>query len=185
MGVNEYISYEQFGANFVRHAVTAERIAASITEVAGDTIEEGPTPAGPGGIATATSTGRIGTVRVVPNPGDLVRFDAVLPIELDLEVKLGPVGNRYRGLVEVPLKLTVHVARPLMLVIEIAPVAGNEVRVDMRSTSVGGDVLQRVGNIDAEVQGQVARIVNQKMSTDKAKAARTIDVGALVDESWA
>ena len=185
MGVNEYISYEQFGVNFVRHAVTAERIAASITEQAGATIDEGPTPAGPGGIATATSTGRIGTVRVIPNPGDLVRFDAVLPIELDLEVKLGPVANRFRGLVEVPLRFTVHVAQPLMLVIEIAPVVGNEVRVDMRSTSVGTDVLQRVGNIEAEVQGQVARIVNQKMSTDQAKAARIIDVGALVDESWA
>src|SRR5687767_5959325 len=130
VGMHDYISYEQFGVNFVRNAVTAERIAASITETAGATIEEGPTSAGPGGIATATSTGRIGTVRVTPRPGDLLGFDAVLPIELDLEIKVGPISNRYRGLVEVPLKMTVHVAQPLSLVIEIAPVVAADVQVD-------------------------------------------------------
>ena len=184
MGVNEYISYEQFGANFVRHAVTAERIAASITDIAGESIDVGPTPAGPGGIATATSTVRIGTVRVTPHPGDLVSFDAVLPIDLDLEVKLGPVVNTFRGLVEVPLRFTVNVAQPLTFAIEAAPVVGNDIKVDLRSTSFGADILQQVGNIDAEVRGQVARMVNERMSTEKEKAARTIDVGALIDESW-
>ena len=182
--MNEYISYEQFGVNFVRHAVTADRIAASITETSGSTIEEGPTPVGPGGIATARSTGRIGTVRVAPRPGDLLGFDAVLPIELDLEIKVGPISNRYRGLVEVPLKMTVHVVQPLTLVIEIAPVVPAEVRVDLRSTNLGADVLQQMGNVDAEVQAQVARTVNEKMNTPEAKAARVIDVGAQIDESW-
>lgn len=182
--MHDYISYERFGVNFVHHAVTAERIAASITGVAGDTIDEGPIPVGPGGIATARSTGRIGTVRVVSHPDDLVCFDAILPIELDLEVKVGPVTNRYRGLVEVPLRLTTHVAEPLTLVIEAAPVVPGDVRVDMRSTSLGADVLQQVGNVDAEVQAQVARLVNEKMNTAEAKAARIIDVGALIDESW-
>jgi hypothetical protein len=183
--MNEYISYEQFGVNFVRHAVTAERIAASIADVAGDKIDVGPTPAGPGGIATATSTGRIGTVRVTPSPGDLLGFDAVLPIELDLQVKLGPVSNGFRGLVEVPLKFTVHVADPLTFVIEVAPVVGKDIHVDLRSTGLGGDLLQQAGNLDGEVQGQVARMVNERMNTEKAKAARVIDVGALIEESWA
>ncbi|MCA1705656.1 MAG: hypothetical protein LC808_21315, partial [Actinobacteria bacterium] len=178
-----YMSYEQFGVNFVRHAVTPERIKASITDLAGDKIETVPSPVGPGGMATAKSVGHIGTVRVTAAPGDLVAFDAVLPIELDLEVRVGPVPNRYRGLIEVPLKLTVHTAQPLMLVIEIAPVVPKDVLVDLRSTSMGADVLQRMGNIDAEVQGQVARMVNEKMNTDEAKAARIIDVDALLAET--
>lgn len=92
------MSYEQFGVNFVRHAVTAERIAASIAEQSGDRVDVGPIPAGPGGIATATSTGRIGDITVTPEPGDLLRFRAVLPIQLDHEVKLGPVAKRYDAL---------------------------------------------------------------------------------------
>ncbi len=182
--MNEYISYERFGVNFVRYAVTAERIAASIAEVAGETIDEGPTPVGPGGVATARSTGRIGTVRVISRPGELVGFDAVLPIELDLDIKMGPVSNRYKGLVEVPLKLTANAAQPLQLIVEIAPVVGKDIKVDLRSTSVGADLLKRVGDVDAEVQAQVARIVNAKMNTPTARAARVIDVGALIDESW-
>jgi hypothetical protein len=180
----DHISYEQFGVNFVRHAVTAERIRASLVEQSGDNVDVGPTPAGPGGIATATSTGRIGDIRVTPEPGDLMRFKAVIPIELELEVKLGPVANRYKGLVEVPLSLTVRTAQPLNIVIEISQINGSDVRVDLRSMSAGADMLQKVGNIDAEVKAQVARTVNERMDTEKARAARVIDVAALVEESW-
>ena len=182
--LREFLSYEQFGVNFVRHAVTAERIKASITGLAGDDIVSGPNPAGPGGIATATSTGRIGEVRVLPEPGDLVRFRAVLPIDLDLDIKLGPISNRFKGLVEVPLVMTVHISHPLTLVIETRPVTGNEISVDIRPTSAGADLLKRVGDIDAEVKAEVARIVNEKMNTPAAREQREIDIAELIDRSW-
>jgi hypothetical protein len=179
--LRDYMSYEQFGVNFVRHAITAERIHASITGLTGADIVSGPSPAGPGGIATTKSTGRIGEVRVVPVPGDLVGFRAVMPIELELEIRLGPVSNRYKGLVEVPLTLTARTSQPLTIVVEVEPVNGSEIQVDIRPTNVGADLLQRVGNIDAEVKAEVARIVNEKMNTDEARAERVIDVAALVD----
>ena len=182
--MREYTSYERFGINFVHHAVTAERIKASITGLASQEIVSGPNPAGPGGIATAKSVGRIGEVRVLPEPGDLLGFRAVLPIDLELDIKLGPVSNRYRGLVEVPIRLTVQVADPLTIVIEVSPVHGNEITADIRPSNVGADLLSRVGNIDAEVKGEVARIVNEKMNTEQARAERVIDVGALIDRSW-
>lgn len=180
----DYISYEKFGVNFVRHAVTAERVAASLTEMAGDRVEVGPTAAGPGNIASATATGRIGAVRVTPDPGELVRFMAVLPIDLDLDVRLGPVSNRFTADVEVPLALTVRTAEPLTLVIDINNVTPSDVRVTLRSTSVGGDVLQRVGNMEAEVQTEVARTVNARLISKEARVARIIDVAALVEKSW-
>lgn len=182
----DYISYETFGANFVRYAVTPERIATSMTRVAGDSVDVGPMAAGPGGIATVTATGRIGVIDVRPDPapGDQLRFTATLPIDLDLEVKLGPVGNRYSGEVKVPLAMTVRAAAPLTLVIDITPVTPRDVVVDLRSLSVGGDVIQRVGNMDAEVQAQVAKVVNERVNSDRAMETRVIDVAALVDESW-
>lgn len=182
--MKDYMSYEQFGVNFVRHAVTAERIKASITGLAGTDITSGPSSAGPGGIATATSVGRVGEVRVVPEPGDLLGFRAVLPIDLDLDIKIGPLSNRYKGLVEVPLIMTVRTAQPLMIVIEIKPVHGSDISVDIRPANSGADLLQKVGNIDGEVRAEVARIVNDKMNTEAARAERVIDVAAVIDESW-
>ncbi len=179
----DYISYEKFGVNFVRYAVTTERVAASLAETAGDRVDVEPMPAGPGGIATASATGRIGTIRVTPDPGELVRFLAVLPIDLDLEIRFGPVTNHFKGLVEVPLSLTVRTAEPLTIVIDINPVTPSDVKVDLRSTSVGADVLQKVGNVDAEVQGHVARVVNKRLVSEQAQAARIIDVAAQVG-SW-
>lgn len=182
--MSEYMSYEQFGVNFISHAVTAERIKASITGLTGSDIVSGPNPAGPGGIASARSVGRVGEVRVVPEPDDLVRFRAVLPIDLDLEIRLGPVTNTFKGLVEVPLSLTVHARQPLTIQIEIRPVTGSDVQADIRPVGAGADLLKRVGNVDGEVRAEVARIVNEKMNTEDAKAARVIDVAALVEDSW-
>ena len=182
--MKDFMSYEQFGVNFVRHAVTAERIKASVTGLAGTDIVSGPTSTGPGGIATATSVGRVGEVRVVPEPGDLLGFRAVLPIDLDLDIKIGPVSNRYKGLVEVPLVMSARTAQPLTIVIEIKPVHGADITVDIRPANTGADLLKKVGNIDAEVRAEVARIVNEKMNTDAARSERVIDVAALIDEAW-
>ena len=182
--MKDYMSYEQFGVNFIHHAVTADRIKASITGLAGKDIVSGPSPAGPGGIASAKAVGRIGEVRVAPHPGDLVSFRALLPIDLDLEIRLGPVSNAYKGLVEVPLSLTVHVVQPLTIQIEIKPITGSDVQVDMRPANAGADLLKRVGDIDSEVRGEVARIVNEKMDTKEARASRIIDVAVLIEDSW-
>jgi hypothetical protein len=178
-----HITYEQFGVNFVHHAVTAERIAASMNDVAAGTIEMGPMPAGPGGIALVTVTGRIGEIKVIPEDGEPLRFGAVLPIDLNLEVKVGPVPNRYTGSVEVPLALTVRASEPLVLEIEIAPVTAGDVKVELNPENIGGDFLKRVGNMDAEVQQQVARTVNERVNTERALATRTIDIGALVEKA--
>lgn len=182
--MEEFISYERFGVNFVGYAVTAERIKASITGLTSEEIVSGPNPAGPGGIASAKSVGRIGEVRVVPEPDDLLRFRAVLPIDLDLDIKLGPVSNRYKGLVEVPVLLTVRVTSPLTIVIEVNQVHGNDIQADIRPANVGADLLSRVGNIEGEVKSEVARLVNEKMDTEQARASRVIDVAELIDRSY-
>ncbi len=180
-----YISYERFGVNFVRHAVTAEKIAPAIADVAGDTVAVGPLAAGPGGIASVSATGRIGTIAVRPEPGELLRFVATMPIDLDLDVRIGPVVNRYSGKVEVPLAMTARVAEPLTLVIDVDPVIAGDIRVTLQPENPGGDLLQRLGNMDAEVRSQVARFVNDRLTSDEAVAARTIDVAAIIDDAWA
>jgi len=43
----ERIAFDQFGHNFVREVVTADRVAATIAAVVGERIEVGPIAAGP------------------------------------------------------------------------------------------------------------------------------------------
>jgi hypothetical protein len=179
----DHISYEQFGVNFVNRAVTAERIAEALTDSAGGAFKIGPMTAGPGGIAVAEAKGRAGVVEVKRLPGSQVKFAATLPIVLDLEIKVAAVPQRYRGNIEVSLSLSVHTADPLWLVIEVEPVTALDVDVDLRSEGGVGGMLQRLGNIDEEVRGQVVKVVNERISAPEARSTREIDIAALVDRS--
>ena len=179
------ISYEQFGVNFVTAAVSPERVKSAIADVSGDTVDVGPMPAGPGGIATAKATGEIGAVEVHRIEGPTLKFQAKLPIDLQLEVTVAAVPQRYEGLVEVPLLLTVHTVAPLTLLIEIKPVVPRDITVKLESSGLGAGVLQRVGNIDDEVRKQVAQVVNERVGFDEAKASREIDVHVLIEEAMA
>ena len=179
----DLISYEQFGVNFVAAAVTVERIEGAIGETSGDPVDVGPMPAGPGGIATVRATGQVGTPVVHKLEGPTLKFDAVLPIELQLDITVAAVPQRFSGEVEVPLSLSVHTAAPLTLLIEVAPVVPREIRVDLASSGLGAGVIQKVGNVDDEVRKQVAKVVNDRIGSERARASRVIDVGEMIQDA--
>jgi hypothetical protein len=178
-----FISYEQFGINFVSTAVTAERVKAAVAEVAGDSFKIGPFSAGPAGVAVVTAEARIGVAEIQNLLGSVLKFDAILPIGLDLEVRLATVPHRYTGAIRVPLSLSVRTVEPLSLLIEVEPVVPGHVTVDLRSEGMSAGVLQRVGNIDGEVRKQVARVVNERLDSEHARASREIDVAALIEKA--
>jgi len=51
----DYCSYERFGSLFFEHAVTSERVLASLSGLVGKAIEIGPMGAGPGRVAKVTA----------------------------------------------------------------------------------------------------------------------------------
>lgn len=179
----EHISYEQFGVNFVAAAVTVERVEASIGEMSGDPVNVGPMPAGPGGIATVRAVGEVGMPVVHQLEGSPMKFQARLPIDLQLDITVAAVPQRYSGDVEVPLLLSVHTVAPLTLKIEVKPVVARDIKVDLVSSGLGGGVLQRVGNIDDEVRKQVAAVVNERIASEEARASREIDVGSMIEDA--
>lgn len=177
------ISYEQFGVNFVEAAVTVERIEEAIGETSGDPVDVGPMPAGPGGIATVKATGQVGFPVVHKIEGPTIKFHATLPIDLQLDITVAAVPQRYTGEVEVPLSLSVHTVSPLTLVIDVKPVVARDIKVDLASSGLGAGMLQRVGNVDDEVRKQVAKVVNERIGSDKAQASRVIDVGRMIENA--
>lgn len=178
------ISYEQFGSNFVTHAVTPHRVVDAIRQIAGEVIEVGPMPAGPAGVAQVTAVGRVGDPEVTTTVADLLTFTAILPIDLDLEVILALATNRYSGRMKVSLTLTVRTAEPLILVIDVEPLAADDIKVDLQAAGIAASVLQKIGDMENEIKRVVARTVNERVASDEARAAREIDLLALIEKAW-
>jgi len=179
------ISYEQFGVNFVTHVVTPERVAATIARVAGDRVQAGPIAAGPGGAASVIASGRIGKIIARTSfTATALAFDAVIPIELQLDVRVAGATYGYRGRVSVPLHLSVRAEQPVTLVIDIDRVSAGDVDVELAAEGLRGKILQRLGNVDEEVRRAVAGIVNDRLSSDEARSSRELDILSYVEKAW-
>jgi hypothetical protein len=179
------ITYERFGVNFVHHVVTPERVAETIKRVSGADVKAGPMAAGPGGAASVTATGRIGEIEVhVASAKERVAFTAVIPLDLQLDVRVAGTGHRYQGRVRVPLQLRVRAVEPVTIVIDVDPVLSDKVEVELSAEGMRAKFLQRLGNIDDEVRRAVAEIVNERLASESAREVRNLDILSFVDDAW-
>ena len=181
----EEITYEQLGVNFVTYVVTPERVAETIARVAGDQVRVGPMDAGPGGAASVTATGRIGSVtaRNAWRDGPM-SFDAVIPIVLSLDVRIAGVSHRYEGKLSVRLRIGVRAVHPVTLAFDIDPVSPEDVDVELSAGGMRAKFLQRIGGIDDEVRRGVAAAVTERLDSDSARAVREIDILGYVGDAW-
>ena len=179
------ISYEQFGVNFVTKVVTPERVAATIGRVSGTEVNAGPMQAGPGGAASVTATGRIGEITAqVSFRQERLGFDATIPIDLQLDVRVAGAGHKYRGELMVALRLSVRAVEPLSLMIDVDPVRAEDVTVKLHAEGVRAKFLQRLGGIDDEVRRTVASIVAERLESPAARDVRELHILDFVDKAW-
>ena len=186
MGDDERISFDQFGRNFMREVVTADRVAATIASVVGERIEMGPMAAGPRDAARASLRAKLADVAVSPPSAhdDALRFSALVRLECTLAVKATLINKRYRGALTIPLILDVRTVSPLRLVIDVEPPAPADIGVELASHDRSGRVIQVLGNIDGEVRTQAAAEVARRVEAPEARRHREIDVLAMVDDVW-
>ena len=186
LGDDEHISFDQFGRNFMREVVTADRVAATIATVVGERIEMEPMAAGPRDAATATLRAKLADVDVSPASiqDDALRFTAVVRLDCTLAVKATVINKRFRGALTIPLVLDVHTASPLRLVIDVEPPAPADIGVELESHDRSGRLIQVLGNIDGEVRTRAAAEVARRVEAPEARRHREIDVLAMVDDVW-
>lgn len=178
------ISYEQFGVQFVELAVTHERLAAALVAVAGDAIRIGPLRVGPREAATVNAQGHLRTPAIERLGNDPVRFRAVLPVELSLDVAVTGMHHYFDADLRIPLELTVKTAEPITLLIDVARVSSRDVDVTLRADGVRARVLSRLGNVEDEVRRQVSRFVRERVASEEGERARRIEILPLIDEAW-
>ena len=186
---DEHIPFDQFGRNFMREVVTAERVAATIAMVVGERIEVGPMAAGPRDAARATLRGRLVDVDVsladgASPEGEAMRFTALVRLDCTLVVKAPVLDKRYRGTLTIPLLLEVRAATPLRLVIDVEPPSPPDIGVELASGDRSGRLIQVLGNIDDEVRHRAAAEVARRVESPEARRKREIDILGMVDEVW-
>lgn len=202
----QFISYAEFGQKFFEHAVSAERIQAQFSEMAGEESTIGPMPADPMGMVKVMATTRTGEPAIRRARGDNITFSIGIPIDLDLTIDVAPqrvkltlggllpdlniLGGKidasqklkYKGKVSVNLTLTARAANPLLVVIDIERPSAKSVKVNLEADGILATLLQTSGVLEGEIKKAVAKEVRRELDNPKLQAGLVIDVGAQMDE---
>ncbi|MCU1643247.1 MAG: hypothetical protein JWN03_3522 [Nocardia sp.] len=205
---HEWIGYDEFGHRFFERIVTADRVREVVESLAGKLIEVGPLRTGPGNKAQVAVRGTVRLPRVVasthlaaaPKPEpviaelpslaetsepepvgadtkDLVTFDLMIPVSLDITVDVLQ-SNRYRAEVQVPVALTARAADPLLIIIDAAPPAPEDIELEFKAKGLRAAALGKLAGIRKQVAVQVASVVRAEVAD---VSRRTIDVTARLD----
>jgi hypothetical protein len=162
------MSYAEFGRAFVHEAVTPDRIKAVIQSVTGGVVDVGPLNAGPGGVALATATGRVGEPVIETTGDEPLAYLVRLPLDCELEVAVAGTHHRFGVEAEVRVAFTVLLAPPLSLQITPEPPTYRDVDVKVHPHGMQAKVMARAGNVHRELRKEIARYVRHRISTDVA-----------------
>ncbi|HRD12108.1 MAG TPA: hypothetical protein PLI79_09635, partial [Mycobacterium sp.] len=165
MHTHNFVTYEEFGRRFFDIAVTEERVAAALAEIAGDEFEMGPMAQGPGGLAKVTARVKVNQPHVRRNLGDTLTFAIRIPLEIELIVDLRIDRQRFKVDGDIALRATARAAEPLLLVIDVAKPRPSDIAVHVTSKSVRGEILRIIGGIDTEIRRFIAAHVAEEVDS--------------------
>lgn len=180
----EPITYEQWGVDFFREAISEERVLGAVNTIAGQPIDFGPMGAGPGKIAKVKAYGQIGAASATSERGDHIGYRVLLPVSLTFEVDLQVETHRFESELLVPLTLTAVALNGVRIYIQATPPHPEEVQVELKAKGLRASVLQRVVGIEGELKRFVAGYVRRELEKPHVQDARTIDVSLAIDRAW-
>lgn len=172
-----WVSDNEFGRQFVRRAVTVERVTSGFGALTGQEMTIGPLRVGPGGMAGVHGTGTVDTPVVVAD--DTIEgpaFAITLPLRLDLVVDLAR-EHRYRADIVARLRATPRPADDVRILIDIPPLDPADITVALTAADNLAAMLGRAGKMEDQISAQVRKIVNEQIG---ASSGRVVDVGAIV-----
>jgi hypothetical protein len=184
MDDNDYMTYEQFGRKFFEVAVTEERVAAAFAAIAGDEFEMGPIAQGPGRFARVSAKVKILQPQVRRTIGETIDFSVRIPLRIDLVIDLRLDKQRFTVAGEIALRAIAKAAEPLVLIIEVAKPRPSDIRVDVSSRSIRGELLRIIADVDGEIRRFIAKYVSDEIDKPASQQAQVIDVAERLDKAW-
>jgi hypothetical protein len=185
MADGESISYEQWGIDFFREAISEERVLGAVNTITGQPVELGPIGAGPGKIAKVRAQGEIGAATATRATGEQIGYRLVLPVRLAFEVDLQVETDRFEADLLVPLTLRAVARNGVRIFIEADPPSGDDVQVELRAKGLRASLLQRLAGVEGEVRRIVAEYVWRELDKPHVLQTRSIDVSAAISQVWA
>lgn len=171
------ISYEEFGHNFVRYVITADRIRSEIETVLKALIE-GSVRKFPADLLVASYVFQLRDIEVHPITNRLpdVSFVMLLSGDMKLEVKLFNLRLKFSLAVEIKLHLRVETYAPLFLKLVIEEVVHSDIRTDIDGHGLPSEVLENLRIVGPIVRDEIVREVNARIASPELLAATRIDV---------
>lgn len=177
MDESKRISYADFGHNFIRYVVTADRLRGEIETVLKALIE-GSVKKFPADLLVASYVFQLADVDVHPITNKLpeVSFVLLLNGDLKLEVKLLNLRLKFTLGVEIKLHLDVHTYAPLTLKLILHPVEDSDIRTEVDGHGLPSEVLEHLRIVGPIVRDEIVREVNTRIASPELMAATEIDV---------
>jgi hypothetical protein len=116
---------------------------------------------------------------LTPREAELVTFDAVIPVSLDLTITLSR-AFRYACEIDIMVTLVVRAADELLVVIDVGNVTADDVAVALTARGLASKALKWLGGLEGEIRDQVVTKVNAEIG-EPAASGRVVDVGARID----
>ena len=180
----DYLSYEEFGRRFFEVAVTPERVAASLAEIAGSNFAMEPIAQGPGKIAKVSANVNIGEPQVTRRLGDTITFAVHIPLSIDLLLDLRLDKQRFVVTGDIALRATARAAEPLLLIVDVSKPRPSDITVNVSSKSLRGEVLRILAGVDGEIRRFIAQYVADEIDAPHSQAAQIIDVAHQLEQVW-
>ena len=181
---HDFLSYEEFGRRFFEIAVTPDRVAAALSDIAGSEFAMEPIAQGPGGIAKVSANVKIKEPRVTRKLGDLITFVIHIPLTIDLLLDLRLDKQRFMVTGDIALRATARAAEPLLLIVDVSKPRPSDITVNVSSKSIRGEVLRILAGVDGEIRRFIAQYVREEIDSPQSQSAQVIDVATQVAAAW-
>jgi len=177
MDPGKRITYAEFGHNFIRYVVTAERLRGEIESVLKALIE-GSVRKFPADLLVASYVFQLQDVDVLPITNRLpdVSFALLINGDLRLEVKLLNLKLKFTLKVEIRQHIDVHTYAPLTVKLILHPVKDEQVRTEVDSHNMPSEVLDNLRIVGPIVRDEIVREVNARIASPELVSATEIDV---------
>jgi hypothetical protein len=174
------ISYAEFGHNFIRYVVTAERIRSEIESTLKAMIE-GSVKKFPADLLVASYSFQLRDVDVTPILSRLpqVSFLMELAGDMQLEVKFVNLRFKFSLDVKIRLHLDVFTCAPLTIRIVVNEARSQDVTTNIDGHDLPSGVLEQLQIVGPIVRDEIVREVNARISSPELVAATNIDVLAI------
>jgi len=180
----DYVSYEEFGRRFFEVAVTPERVAAALADIAGSEFAMEPIAQGPGKIAKVSANVRIQEPQVTRRLGDSITFAIHIPLSIDLLLDLRLDKQRFVVAGDIALRATARAAEPLLLIVDVSKPRPSDITVNVSSQSLRGEVLRVLAGVDGEIRRFIAQYVAAEIDAPHSQSAQIIDVAQQLEQVW-